>query len=115
MFVPVNAPPESPTLKANDDWSPFTSWVGFKLADFLFTDAELSQKKINHLLELWAATLVPHNDTVLISNYPSLHRQINAIGLSNIQWEHAYLKYEGSLPTETRLPEWMTTEYDVWY
>ena len=114
-FVPPNTPPESPTPKANDDWSPFTSRAGFELADFLFTDAELSQKKIDHLLELWAATLVPHNDTVPITNHPNLHRQIDAIGLGNVRWEHTCLKYEGSLPTTTRHPEWKTMEYDIWH
>lgn len=115
VFVPPNTLPETPTPKADDDWSPFTSRAGFELADFLFTDAELSQKKIDHLLELWAATLVPHNDSVPIANHPNLHRQIDAIGLGNVRWEHTCLKYKGSLPAATRHPEWKTTEYDVWY
>ena len=115
VFVSPNAPPELPTPKAEDDWSPFASRAGFELADFLFTDAELSQRKINYILELWAATLVPHNDSAPITNHLNLHRQIDAIGLGNIQWEHEYLKYKGPLPTTTRHPEWKTAEYDVWY
>lgn len=47
VFVPPNTPPESSTPKVEDDWSPFTSRAGFELADFLFTDMELSQKKIH--------------------------------------------------------------------
>jgi len=115
IFVPPNAPPESPTPKANDDWFPFTSRAGFELADFLFTNAQLSQKKIDDLLELWAATLIPHGDSAPIANHLDLHRQIDAIDLGDVQWEHAYLKYEGPLPETTHHPEWKTTEYDIWY
>jgi len=102
-------------VKADNDWSPFASWAGFELAEFLFTDAELSQRKINNLLELWAATLLPHNDTPPIANHLHLHQQIDAIELGNVQWENASLKYDGPLPETTCPPEWKTREYDVWY
>ena len=115
VFVLPGTPPEPLTPKAKNDWSPFTSRAGFELADFLFTDVQLSQKKINHILELWATTLVPHNDSTPIANHLDLHRQIDAINLSDIQWEHDYLKYNGPLPEATHHPEWKTAEYDVWY
>ena len=114
-FLPPEAPPEPPTTKADDDWSPFTSRVGFELAEFLFAEAELSQKKIDKLLELWAATLAPHGDSPPIIDHQDLHRQIDAIGLGDVQWESASLKYNRPLPKTTRSPEWMTTEYDVWF
>ena len=102
-------------MKAEDDWSPFPSRVGFELADFLFTEAELSQKKIDKLLELWAATLVPHGDAPPATNHQRLYRQIDAIELGDVRWENALLKYNGPLPTVTRPPEWKTTEYDIWF
>ena len=114
-FVSPEALPEPLTMKADDDWSPFTSRAGFELAEFLFAEAELSQKKIDKLLELWAATLAPHDDSPPVTNHQDLYRQIDAIELGNIQWESASLKYDRPLPTTTRPPEWMTTEYDVWY
>ena len=113
--VPPNALPESLTLKADDDWSPFTSRAGFELAEFMFADAELSQRKIDKLLELWAATLIPHGDSPPIVNHRDLHRQIDAIELGNIQWETARLGYDGPLPNTVRPPEWKTAGYDVWY
>jgi len=115
VFVPPNTPPELPTSKADTNWSPFTSRAGFELADFLFTNTQLLQKKIDHILELWAVTLIPHNDSAPIANHLDLHRQIDAIDLGSIQWEYANLGYEGPLPTMTRPPEWKTMEYDVWY
>jgi len=114
-FLSPNSPPEPPATKADDDWSPFTSRAGFELAEFLFTEAELSQKKIDKLLELWAATLFPHDDSPPITNHQHLHQQIDAIELGNVQWENTPLKYEGPLPRATRHPEWKTTEYDVWH
>lgn len=81
----------------------------------MYSDAELSQRKIDTLLELWSASLVPHNDSPPITNYRDLHRQIDAIELGNVSWENTCLKYNGPLPETTRTPEWMTSEYDVWY
>lgn len=115
VFVPPDTPPELPVAKANDDWSPFASRAGFELAELLFANAQLSQKKIDHLLELWAATLIPHNDFAPITNHLDLHQQIDAINLGNARWEHTDLKYQGPLPTTTRHPEWKTTVYDLWY
>ena len=114
-FLPPEAPPEPLTTNVNDDWAPFTSQAGFELAEFLFAEAELSQKKIDKLLELWAATLIPHGDSPPIANHQDLHKQIDAIELGNVQWESTPLKYDHPLPTTTRPPEWMTAEYDVWY
>lgn len=91
------------------------SRAGFELAEFLFTEAELSQKKIDKLLELWVATLLPHGSSPPITTHQHLHQQIDAIELGNVHWENASLGYEGPLPEMTRLPEWMTTKYDVWY
>ena len=115
IFISQNAPQELPTTKADNDWTLFVSWANFELAEFLFTEAELSQKKINKLLELWAATLIPHGDSPPIVNRQHLHRQIDAIKLGNIQWENTVLKYDGPLQPTTRPPEWKTTGYDVWY
>ena len=81
----------------------------------MFTDAELSQKKIDKLLELWAATLVPHGDSPPIASHRNLHQQIDAVELNNVLWESACLRYEGPLPRTTRHPEWKTAGYEVWY
>ena len=81
----------------------------------MFTDAELSRRKIDNLLELWAATLIPHGDSPPIANHRDLHRQIDAIEVGDVQWENVDLKYNGPLPETTRPPEWKTASYDIWY
>ena len=82
--MPADEPPEPQILKAENNWFPFTSRAGFELADFLFTDAQLSQKKIDRVLELWAATLVPYGDSAPITDHLDLHRQIDAIDLGGV-------------------------------
>ena len=113
--IQPGTPREPLAIKADDDWSPFTSRVGFELAEFMFTTAELSLSKINKLLELWAATLIPHNNSPPITNHKNLHRQIDAIKLSDVRWENTCLRYERPLPETTHPAEWKTTEYDVWH
>ena len=81
----------------------------------MFTDAELSRRKVDNLLELWAATLVPHGDSPPIANTRDLHRQIDAIQVGDVQWESVSLQYEGPTPETTRPPEWKTMKFDVWY
>jgi len=96
-FLPPEAPPEPPATKADSDWSPFTLRAGFELAEFLFANAELSQRKIDKLLKLWAATLIPHGNSPPITNHQDL-QQIDAIRLGNVQWKSTPLKYNHPLP-----------------
>ena len=113
--LPPDTPPEVPPAKADDDWSPFASRAGFELSEFIFTDAELSQRKIDKLLELWAATLIPHGSSPPFSNHQNLLEQIDAIKLGSTQWESTCLQYKGPLPETPHRPEWMKAQYDVWY
>jgi hypothetical protein len=102
-------------INADNDWSPFASRAGFELSEFMSTDAELSRRKIDRLLELWAATLVPHGSRPPIVNARDLHCQIDAIKLGDVEWEKTCLEYNGPRPETTRPPEWKTSKYDVWY
>ena len=81
----------------------------------MYTDAELSRRRVDNLLELWAATLVPHGGSPPIINNRDLHRQIDAIKVGDVEWEHACLKYDGPLPETSRPLEWKTARYNVWY
>jgi len=114
-FLASDAPPVLPEVWSTTDWFPFNSRVNFKLADFIFADAELSRKKTNRLLELWTATLIPHGAAPHIGDHADLLRQIDSIPLGNVPWECASLSYEGPLSESNPPPEWMTTEYNVWF
>ena len=114
-FLTLDEPPVPPASRLDSDWSPFHSRVGFELADFVFTEAELSKKKVNHLLELWAASLVPHGIQPPIANHTELLQQVDSIQLGSISWESFSLSYEGPPPETARPPEWKATEYEVWF
>lgn len=114
-FLTADATPEPPAVPSQTDWFPFNSRVGFELADFVFTDAELSKKKINRLLELWAATLVPHDVLPPATDHVDLLRQIDSIPLGSVPWESFCLNYDEPLPRNTHLPEWKTTKYEIWF
>jgi hypothetical protein len=105
----------SPTAPPATDWSPFNSRVGFELADFAFAEAELSKKKTNRLLELWAATLVPCGVPPPITDHADLLRQIDSIPLGDVPWETFSLSYDNPPPKSSRPPDWKITEYEVWF
>jgi hypothetical protein len=114
-FLPVDAPPQSPTVLPATDWSPFDSRVDFELADFIFAKAELSKKKTNHLLDLLAATLVPHGISTPIADHTELLRRIDSIPLGDVPWESFSLGFDDPPQKSTRPPEWKLTEYEVWF
>jgi hypothetical protein len=114
-FLTTDATPVPPPVRSQTDWFPFDSRIGFELADFIFTKAELSKKKVNRLLELWAASLVPHGVRPPITDHTDLLRQIDSIPLGNVPWECFCLSYDRPPPETTRPPEWKVTEYEIWF
>ncbi|KAF9780630.1 hypothetical protein BJ322DRAFT_1164944, partial [Thelephora terrestris] len=114
-FLPSGMPPAPQPPKSEDNWTPFTSQAGFELAEILYLKAHLSQTIINDLLDIWSATLVPHNDVPPITSHRDLHSQIDAIGLGNIPWRSYTAQYQWLLPEDGPVPEWMRKKYPIWY
>ena len=114
-FLASDAPPQPPEVQLTTDWFPFKSRVGFELANFIFTEAELSRRKTDRLLQLWATTLDSHGIPPPMRDHRDLLRQIDSIPLGNVPWECFRLQYDGPLPETGQPPEWMVTEYDVWF
>ena len=71
-------PPPHPTA-APGDWKPFEDELQFKVADFLYCQEEMSQGNINHLLELWALSLMKHGSVGPFDSYKHIYDQIDAI------------------------------------
>jgi len=81
----------------------------------LYTKAPLSNDAIDKLLSIWAATLVPHNDSTPIIDHNDLHSTIDAIKLGHVPWRSYTIQYNGLQPEDAPTPEWMTTKYQFWY
>lgn len=114
-FLPPGAPPVLLPPKPNDDWTPFTSREGFELANILYLRAHLSHSIIDDLLDIWSATLVPHDDLPPITSHQDLHAQIDAIKLGNVPWKLYTAQYQWLRPNDGPIPEWMGTKYQIWY
>jgi hypothetical protein len=114
-FLPPGMPPDPPLPKSTDDWTPFPSRAGFELAEILYLKAHLSQTLIDQLLDIWRATLVPHGDTPPIADHKDLHARIDAIGLGNVPWKSYTAQYQWLHPESGPIPEWMKTDYHLWY
>jgi hypothetical protein len=107
-------PPPRETDNGPNDWTPYESRTEFETADFLFTKNEMSAGDIDTLLNLWAATLVAHDDTPPFTNHDELYATIDATPLGDVTWDSFTIKYNGDFPADN-IPPWMTSNYDVWF
>ncbi|KAF9473084.1 hypothetical protein BDN70DRAFT_817740 [Pholiota conissans] len=108
-----SAPPQRTTADPTD-WSPFTTRIAFETADFLFRRAQMPQAQIDELMSFWAATLSKHNDSPPFSNHSDMLSTIDSSTLGNVPWQSFTVSYSGKKP-DRDVPEWMNTEFVVWY
>ncbi|KAJ6612468.1 hypothetical protein B0H10DRAFT_2052194 [Mycena sp. CBHHK59/15] len=85
-FLPDGAPPPPRTTAPNDDWSPYEDSVQFNVADFLFRKVQMSSKNIDYLLELWAMSVMKHDDLGPFQNYTHLYETIDATKQGDAPW-----------------------------
>jgi len=74
----------------------------------------MSAGNINTLLQLWAASLAPHNEDPPFHSSKDLYDTIDSTTLGDVRWESFSVKYNNDLQNEDEVP-WMKSEYDVWY
>ncbi|KDQ16870.1 hypothetical protein BOTBODRAFT_106211, partial [Botryobasidium botryosum FD-172 SS1] len=113
--LPLGAPPP-PRLPTSEGspYAPFSSRVAFETAELLFKKIQMSEGDINEILELWAASLVKHNDNAPFHDAKDLYAVIDAIKVGNTPWQCMITSYEGVRP-ESNVPSWMCREYHIWY
>ena len=108
--------------KSPDDWSPYHNRLEFELADFLFTQVEMPAKKIDALLEIWAASLLGLHGEPLFTNHAELYQVIDSTHVGKVQWENFMVWYtcngqdndqDGDM--EDDASPWKFDTYDVWY
>lgn len=72
----------------------------------------MSAKKINELMQLWAATLDKDHDPPFASS-AHLHDTINEIVNGDITWQQFLVMWKGSVAPTTPLLSWQVQEYPV--
>jgi len=103
--------------KSADDWTPYCDRLEFELADYIFTRNQTPAAQIDHLLDLWAASLIragADTSQVLFTDHRDVYRTIDNTPLGDVKWQSFSVKYTGDIPDEGPLP-WMTESYDVWF
>ncbi|KAI6139091.1 hypothetical protein BKA82DRAFT_4332380 [Pisolithus tinctorius] len=113
-FLPDDAPPPPRVQKSLDDWTPYRNRLEFKLTDFLFTHAEMSAKKLDTLLEIWAASLLALGGDPLFNNHAELYHVIDSTCVGEVPWEDFTIQYTAEVQDKETAP-WMFDNYDVWY
>jgi hypothetical protein len=114
-YLAANTPPTPTELGGGPgDWSPFRDRVEFELADFLYTQVQMSAGKINALLDLWAASLFKHGDEPPFADDDDLYTTIDSIPHGDVTWECFSTSYQGARP-DGQTPSWMDVEYEVWF
>jgi hypothetical protein len=108
----VLPPPQTEALPT--DWTPYENRVAFETAEFLYTRNQMSVGQIDTLLDLWAATLIKHDDSPPFTGHHDLYETINSTPLGDVSWQTFSMSYSGTRPAEN-VPPWMTAEYDVWF
>lgn len=111
---PTAPPPPRPTPSPND-YTPFTSRAEFQLAEFLYKKAEMSAGLVNELMEILASYFAAYDDDPPFEGHSDLLKTIDGITLGTVPWESFTGRYNGPLPTDGPIPEWMTTDYEVHY
>jgi hypothetical protein len=77
----------------------------------------MSASNIDTLLDLWASTLLKHNEPPPFANHADLYNTIDSTPLGDVAWQSFSLRYNGDEVAEPEgtLPQWMTSEYEVWF
>ena len=107
-------PPPRETNNGPDDWTPYGSRLEFETADFLYRRNQMSGSNINHLFDLWAASLASHDDTPPFNRHTQMYETIDATPLGDVAWESFGLKYNREFPGD-EVPAWMTDEHEIWF
>lgn len=73
----------------------------------------MSQDHVGHLMDLWAASLVPYGAQPPFPSCDDMLATIDTISHGDAPWFCFEVTYKGPLP-EGDVPSWMTEKYLVW-
>jgi Plavaka transposase len=112
--LPADTPPRARhTYADHNDWTPYRNRIEFETAQFLYYREQMSAGNINVLLDLWATTLLKHDERPPFANAADMYETIDSTPLGDIPWQSFSVTYSGDAPGSA--PQWMYTEYEVWF
>ncbi|KAG2752779.1 hypothetical protein P692DRAFT_20871094 [Suillus brevipes Sb2] len=109
-FLPDGTPPPPPEPKSPNDWTPFRNRAEFETAEFFYIKNQMPAGQIDHLLDLWATTLLKSGGSPPFADHKDLYVIIDSIALGNMKWEGFLCTYTGEKPDG--YPPWMDGTYD---
>ena len=86
----------------------------FELADLLFRQLEIPAKKIDAVLDLWAATVLELGGQPPFTNHKDLYRVIDSTRVGDVKWKCFNVGFNGEQRDGDSTP-WMSDSYEVWY
>ncbi|KAH9484630.1 hypothetical protein JR316_0004112 [Psilocybe cubensis] len=112
-YLPPNTKPQPAAPHNKEDFTPFATRTEFEMAEFLFVEEEMSAGRIDRLSQILGANY-PDQDPPF-ANHSDMYACIDSIKQGNIPWTSFSVTYNGKLPKDGPIPEWMTQKYEVWF
>jgi hypothetical protein len=78
----------------------------------VFKQANMSATKIDVLLELWAASMIKHDDIPPYNSHRNIYSTIDATEVGEVPWQSFSGQYGGQLP-DSDIQSWMEATYEV--
>jgi hypothetical protein len=73
---------------------------------------QISESKINELLDIWAADVFHHKDSPPFADCKDVYNTIDSIPLGDVPWQSFAAGYQGQRP-DIGSPPWMDSTYEV--
>ena len=86
-YLPLTTPLPTHATTLNDDWLPYEDEVQYRTADLLYHHVEMSQSNIDDLLELWALSLMKHDDLGPFDSYKHIYYTLDATHVGDTPWK----------------------------
>ncbi|KAJ2927270.1 hypothetical protein H1R20_g9824, partial [Candolleomyces eurysporus] len=114
MVEREDAPPPPRLDNLDDPWFPFEDEGGFRLANFLYREEEMSAKKIDYLLEIWALDKAKTGNLAPFNSYAQMYAAIDAIDFGDAPWQSFAMSFADDNDHPANTP-WKSASYEVWY
>ncbi|KAF9006793.1 hypothetical protein BDZ89DRAFT_1233096 [Hymenopellis radicata] len=110
--LPADAPPP-PRSPPDNPYEPFAGEVEFRLADFTFRKAALSEGKTKELLEIFQLSMESTGHEGPFKNPEAMYTSIDDIPHGSAPWKCFLSEPPPNLPADA--PAWLEQTYEIWY